>query len=321
MSIAFLLLTNKEHIHVNNISKFLKKGNIYVHPKYQNEITSYLKEHIITNLVKTSWGNLSIVNAEYNLLKESYKNIKNKWFILLSESCYPIISYNKLLKHLNKMDKSYFHLTSYFPIENINFFKSNQFWILKRDDVEVILKNYKKYYGLHLKYNNQILKYGAPDETFFITLLMNEIKDYDFNNEKSTFTRWIYLTSNKHPFIFNKLTLLDKKIIKENKSFFIRKVSPYFTIKTYKNKDNLIIYYFDKLNNNNIKEIESKLDSDYIIFYSDYIFDFIPNNIIKNAIYLINIYYKISDISIQLFKILYQDLLSQWKNIKYIKYV
>jgi hypothetical protein len=40
-----------------------------------------------------------------------------------------------------------------------------------------------------------------------------------------------------------------------------------------------------------------------------------------SPIYLINIYYKNVDILLKLFKLLYQDVLSQWKTIKYIKYV
>jgi hypothetical protein len=175
-----------------------------------------------------------------------------------------------------------------------------------------------------MKYSIQIIRNGcATDESFFITLLMNEIKDYDFINRKNTFTRWIYLTSNRHPFIFNKITKIDKKIMNNDKSFFIRKVSPYFNINTYKNKDNLIIYYYDKINNKNIKEIENNINSniDYIIFCSDYAYDYIPKNIIENSIYIINIHYKSTDISILLFKLLYQELLSQWKNIKYKKYI
>ena len=318
MSIAFLLLTNNEHLHVNSISKFLKKGNIYVHPKNPQLVKSFLKNHIIDNLVKTSWGRLSIVDAEYNLLKEAFKNTSNKWFILLSESCYPLISYDKLQKNLNNINKSIIHLIGYFEINNINFFKASQFWILKRDDVDIILKYYNKYNNLHIKYENNIIKHGCvPDESFFITLLMNEIKDYNFLNINSTYKRWIYLTMNSHPFVFNKLTNVDKQIIKQEKSFFIRKVTPSFNLKTYKNKDKLIIYYIDKINNNfHINE-----NTDYIIFYSDFAYKYIPKNIIENSIYLINIYYKGANISVQLFKLLYQNVLSQWKNIEYIKYI
>ena len=331
MSIAFLLLTNNDHLNINNISKIIKKGNIYVHPKNPQLVKSFLKDHIIHNLVETEWGKLSIVNAEYNLLKEAFKNTTNKWFILLSESCYPLLSYNTLLKNLNSKDKSFINLIGYFQINNINFFKASQFWILKREDVDIILKYYTKYNDLHIKYENGIIKHGSvTDETFFITLLMNEIKDYNFINTNSTYKRWIYLTMNLHPFVFNKLTKVDKQIIKQNNSFFIRKVTPYFNTKIYKNKENLIIYYIDKINNNfNIKgnkinllkNIVDKENTDYIIFYSDFAYKYISQDIIKNSIYLINIHYKGADISVMLFKLLYQDILSQWKNIQYIKYL
>jgi hypothetical protein len=70
MSTAFLLLTYSEHIQVENIKDFLMNGNIYVHPKYPNEIKSYLKDYIIDDLVKTDWGNINLVQAEINLLKK-----------------------------------------------------------------------------------------------------------------------------------------------------------------------------------------------------------------------------------------------------------
>jgi hypothetical protein len=321
MSIAFLLLTRNDHLHINKISSFLKNGNIYVHPKYPNQVKSFLKNYIINDLVETKWGKLSIVNAEYNLLKTAFNNTNNKWFILMSESCYPLISYNKLLKEINVKNKSHIFLTTYFTLDNMNFFKASQFWILKRDDVEIILKYYNKYYNLFLKYNSKI-RVGVPDETFFITLLMNEIKDYDFINIKLTFTRWLYVTHTLHPFVFNKLTKMDKKYIKNDNSYFIRKTGISFDLNTYKNKNNLIIYYIDNLSNKNIKNMENIInnnDTDYIIFYSDYAK--IPRHIIERSIYMINIYYKNEDISIKLFKILYQEVLSQWKNIKYIKYL
>ena len=68
MSIAFLLLTKNDYLHVHNLSNFLKNGNVYVHPKYPNKVNSYLKFLILSDLVETSWGNLNIVDAEYNFL-------------------------------------------------------------------------------------------------------------------------------------------------------------------------------------------------------------------------------------------------------------
>ena len=142
MSIAFLLLTYGDHIQFKNIKQFLNKGNIYVHPKYPNQIKSYLKDYIINNLVETQWGDISIVEAEINLLKKSFENTNNEWFILMSDTCYPLINYNNLLTSLNNINLSIFFLVGFFIVKDVNIYKSSQFWILKRTDVEIILKHY-----------------------------------------------------------------------------------------------------------------------------------------------------------------------------------
>jgi len=328
MSTAFLLLTYSEHIQVENIKEFLMKGNIYVHPKYPDEIKSYLKDYIIDDLVETDWGNINIVEAEINLLKKSFENEKNEWFVLMSGTCFPIISYNKMIDNLNNINLSCFFLNGFFSIKEKYIYKSSQFWILKRTDVKIVLKYYEKYVDFFKKNKNELHQNNSvPDEIFFLTLLMNECNNYQFNDSMKTYVRWIYLTSNKHPFTINKLTKYD--IISSEKSYFIRKVSDTFSSKVYYNNTKLVIMYIDKLDNNihkseknknnNIKKYINDNSIDIIVFYSDYSKIFIPNELFNKSLYSMNIYYKIYYETYILFKIKYSELLSQWSNIEFVK--
>ncbi len=326
-SIAFLLLTYGDHVKADYIQKYLSNGNIYVHPKNKSDVKSFLKNHIIDNNVKTEWGKCSIVKAELELLKESYKNTNNKWFILMSDKCLPIVDYNTLYKKLNEINKSNFHLTGYFNIpslQNFSFYKSSQFWILERNDVSIILNKYSKYLKIIKDFEKEIYHHSACDEAFFLTLLINENPNYDFYNIRSTYSRWIYLTKNSHPFIFNKITSFDIKDLIDNKSFFIRKITNNFTLNNIKPKNNLIIIFIDKkinnskINNkiNNIQKYIIKQNADTIILYTDYVKDYLPKYLIDNCILYNNIYYKCHKETIIILKFLYQKYFEQWKHIE-----
>jgi outer membrane protein TolC len=76
MSIAFLFLTYDNFTNNTIIKKFIKNQNIYIHPKYPNNVNKEFKSYIIKNLIDTKWGEYSIVDATLNLLKEAF-NVTN----------------------------------------------------------------------------------------------------------------------------------------------------------------------------------------------------------------------------------------------------
>jgi len=326
--IAFLLLTYEDHIQADNIKDFLENGNIYVHPKYPDKVNSYLKNYIIDNLIETKWGDISIVEAELNLLKESFNNINNQWFILMSDTCFPLMSFEQLYNNLFNIKKfnfnSFLFLTDYFNKNGYNYYKSSQFWILNRNDVELILNKKDKYIQLfnNFKHNSS----SAYDELFFLTLLMNEYNlFYKFNNIMVNYNKWINFSFNKHPFYINKLTEVDENIIQEKNCFFVRKITNTFTPNYITNlKKNIVIIYIDsdiesnKNNKNNkISNIINKYtnDNDIIIFYSDNAKKYITNELISMSILCINVIYKIYKESYILFKINNADFFNQWSNI------
>jgi len=121
--------------------KFIKKFNIYIHAKYIDKMELEYKKYLINDIIETKWADISIVDATINLLKESYNNINNKFFILLSQDSYPLYNPNIFIEKLNNiLDNS--NLSIFYLIkQNKKIYKSSQFWILNRNDVKFILEN------------------------------------------------------------------------------------------------------------------------------------------------------------------------------------
>jgi hypothetical protein len=327
--IAFLLLTYEEHDKHKQLEKFFSQGNVYVHAKYPDKIKSYLKHHIIKEYVDTKWGDISIVKAEIKLLENAYANPDNKWFVLMSQSCFPLLTFTKLKKELDKNGNtlSFFH----FVKNDKKMYKTSQFWILNREDTEIIIRTQSKY--LNLYKNVKVL-----DERYFLSVLMSENKNYKFINKTVTYSRWIEDTNLYHPFTFNKITQYDVDEFNTNNYFFFRKITAKFSFTPLVPKKNLIVLYADNLDKTiTVKQINEKLKDacrsdvgssssssssydtcdnfDLIIFYTTYGYESLPQKIMDKAIYLLHIHHNEFDNTYKMFTKHYHKLLLQWKNI------
>jgi hypothetical protein len=80
MTIAFLFLVYDKIIAKKNIKNLINDNNLYIHPKYKDQVDEEFKKYIINDLVETEWCNYSIVQATLNLLKEAFKNKKINGF-------------------------------------------------------------------------------------------------------------------------------------------------------------------------------------------------------------------------------------------------
>lgn len=102
--VAFLFLTRNntnqsllwEQYFQNNHDKF----NIYCHPKYPSQVSdTFLSNNIIPDIQETN--HVKLYDAIIQLLKFALGDDKNNiYFILLSESCIPIKTFNKLYSFL-----------------------------------------------------------------------------------------------------------------------------------------------------------------------------------------------------------------------------
>lgn len=277
MKFAFLFLTYDNFINSEKIKEFTKNQNIYIHPKYPEKVDKYFKKYIIKDLIATEWGTMSIVNATLNLLKDAYLNEDNDWFILLSQDSYPIYSYENFIKKFNKINnnKSFFNF-----INHEKYWKTEQWWILNRRDVNIIL---------HSKFKIETKLNGGIDEYYFLSLLKFNNPKYEFNNMQIIYNKWLKYTIQKSPLYFNKLLKNDIDNIKKFNSFFIRKVTSNFSLTEYKTKKKIYIIYIGSETEQNTIIFSSSFD---IIIITTLKLDLIKKEIIDRGIYIINIIWK-----------------------------
>ncbi|EKX51484.1 hypothetical protein GUITHDRAFT_134409 [Guillardia theta CCMP2712] len=106
-SIAFLFLTLGEVKNPLAWEAWFHKArkevfDIHVHAKFEDEVKHPLFKNNLIQGIKTKWGTVSLVQAHLLLLNKALKKERNRWFILLSDSCLPLVSFEVLLKTLRK---------------------------------------------------------------------------------------------------------------------------------------------------------------------------------------------------------------------------
>lgn len=282
MNIAFLFLTYDNFTNIDIMKKFLKNQNIYIHPKYPNNVNDYFKEYIINNLIYTEWNKFSIVDATLNLLKTAYHNKNNEWFILLSEDCYPLYDFNIFEKNFNSFMNKYNNKSIFnFKYKIENYWKTSQWWILNRCDVKIILSNIK---------NKSLfqIKNTAYDEIYFLSVLKWYNSNYEFINMPLMYDVWLSPTIQRSPQYFNHLLAQDYEYINKHNCLFIRKITKIFNQNIIILKKKLLVIYIGTNTNQNIIN-DNSFDIILIIAIN---INLINENLRNRAIYIINIIYK-----------------------------
>lgn len=304
MKIAFLFLTYGDILFKTQLMQYIKNHNMYIHPKYNDEVSDELKKYIIKNQINTQWGSISLVEASINLLQTAYENNDNEYFVLLSSDVWPVQSIDKLEKYLEKNKLSIFDKQ-----ESINEYKTSQWWVLNKQDAKIILNTKDKY--LDYFKNNIKFRDAAYDEMYFMYVLMKEHDNYKYNNNMFCFVNWLKNTHQKHPAYFNKMTEKDMNNIQNNNSFFIRKCLPSFTDDIIKPKTNLyIIYIGTETNQEKLLKIKNK---DFIIITSLEL-NKLNKTLLRNCIQCHTIIWRFYYESVLDMCINY-NILNQWKNI------
>lgn len=252
LKIALLILTTYD-IHPS-IKEYISKTDIptYIHPKYVKELDTKFKKYIISDLHKTKWGDISIIHATIALIKQSITtNID--YLVLISGDTLLNPDFEESLNKINyPVTKSIFSDIIEIPNNNntMKIYKTSQWWCLSKADACIILASYKKYMRFFTKkYHCGADAFGgggacggacgaaygaafgaafgaAPDELFFLSLLMNETA----GNKKwpgviihnTIYSRWISKTV-KHPTTFNILTRYDINNYKKTALIGLRK--------------------------------------------------------------------------------------------------
>lgn len=246
---ALLFLTYDNFTNKRIMHNFILDSNeksVYIHPKFPDKVDPTVSKYIIKNLVQTEWGKLSIVDATLCLLKTAFEDIENKWFILLSGDCLPLYDWENFklnFKQINS-DKSIFNYHGKFS----NYYKTSQWWILKRFDVDIIINNHTNFKD-RFKPMKLPKSSGAYDEFYFLSILKWYNPLYDFTNLKIIYDKWFNDIIQFSPTVYNKL-LIDEIIqIKEAKSLFVRKITQDFSLKPYNPQKYLYVIHINSYTN------------------------------------------------------------------------
>lgn len=301
---------NKEKLWINWIEKNKDIINVYFHYKDYNLIKSnWIKKHCIPPKLIQKTSYYDVVPAYMSILSFAFEHDKeNKWFILLTDSCVPIISpekfrylfyknyYNSIirirpsfwnidihqranLKYLN----SIYHLTNdpWFLLTRNHVHKCMIFIALKNNIYQLVVSGglaNESIFAIMLKSFNlvQVIKNNDDEKIKYEKNLYN--LNHNIINELSTIADWTRMSNPTSPFLFKENNKENIKIIedliKTNKySLFLRKVDSNFP-------DNIITSFYYKDYNYN-----------YYYFYY-YYFSKLYNNIKKYFTNIVNIYQK-----------------------------
>lgn len=227
MTIAYCFLMKGDHRCSEIWEKYFAQGNeynIYVNVKYPNKVTSFLKHYIIpNNVTNTQWGDISLVDAEIKLFENGLKDEKNTHFVLISDSCIPLYSFDNLTKKVKEFDNVVYLFKDQYVGERRKKIKSEEFkskyvnhhqWvILNRKSAQIVTAQKFK-----LKWLSCV---RFQDECFIGTLLkLNKIRTKTI---LSTYVAWT--KGQPHP---DEFKIIGRELIdraRHSGSILLRKVS------------------------------------------------------------------------------------------------
>lgn len=211
------------------------KLNVYIHNKTDFVDDKYnLGRFCIKDKEGyTRWGHISLVKATLKLFKEAYKNDENNFFVLLSDKCIPLYTFDYIYKQIFRINKNILRFMNggvgkrYQLLADKSFFSENE---IKKQSQWMVLDRKTIKFFIETDYTS---KFGdqsrCPDEHYFITIMSKFNISYS-NNMVTYFNRDEEsddLVNNKPlPKTYDILTNdMVYSILYDTKCFFMRKVS------------------------------------------------------------------------------------------------
>lgn len=215
----------------------VKSYSIYSHVKKTTQDTpDWIKSKKIKT-VPTGWCERNLVTAWINMLREAYKDPKNKYFCLLSGECIPLFTFPELFKRITKSKKSIVNIDYTAEIyKSSKLYYADQWVTLNRHCAKILIDLYDTKEGKKFtKYLDKRMctdvYCSCPDELYPINWFVHKFgKPYTQGFKKhikvhpSTFTYWDPKSSQPHPIRFStpKMKKMRKEIC-ESKALFARK--------------------------------------------------------------------------------------------------
>jgi len=245
--ISYQHILNKEQLWIDWIKPNQDILNVYFHYKDFNLIKSpWIKMYTIPPEYTHQTTYYNVVPAYMTLLSYAFHHDKeNLWFVMLTDSCVPIISPAKFRQLFFDHYKA--SIFKWRPAYwNINIHRRANLWLLKKeywlanDPWFTLSRHHVQHCILFMARKNGLYKQindgGLANESIFAIMLQtfNELTNPDtLINSITTITDWTRMATPTSPYLFKEATAENINIIekglKENKyAMFLRKVSPEF---------------------------------------------------------------------------------------------
>jgi len=172
---------------------------------------------LLGGLQNATWGDISLVDAERRLLARAYLDTSNQHFLLVSESCIPVQSFETVYQYLMLSNHSYIEVkrehndnscwTRGLPAPRAlsRWHKGSQWFELQRDLVPLVLRDTIYY----VKFGWTYMKWAYADEHYLPTMLHLKAA-HRLANRTLTWVEWPLVRrgeSTPHPVAFNASTV------------------------------------------------------------------------------------------------------------------
>jgi len=198
--------------------------SVHVHAKWPHQITSdWLRGHLIPEHCETEYARISLVEAELLLLKAALQDSSNQYFVLHSESCIPLRSFEAAYQHLFESGRSrmYYHQANMERHSRVNtsvigrehFQKASQFFCLTRTHAQLVVEQ--------LKLTDWTQAAHCPDEHCIPTTLSMHGRLGECLRGDVTFTHWP--GGGQSPVTFHVLSPDHLNLLQKTSALFARK--------------------------------------------------------------------------------------------------
>ncbi len=233
--IAFLFLMRAAHNHPAIWEEYLdgsrKEAAILSHTKEDAALTGVFSGTHIDERLETAWGRFSLVEATLAMLRRAYALRSIEKFVLVSESCVPIVPFEEFRGRILAHPKGYLLASHAYSVAKRSkqkarrmkmadgvayrdWYYHSQWVILNREAAEIALRP-----ELVEPFRN--MRYA--DESYFasaVSMAGRKITDL-FAPRPPTFTNWE--NGGAHPLAYAEVTSPDVEAFRKSRGFFARK--------------------------------------------------------------------------------------------------
>jgi len=243
--VAFLNLSYNSFGQNQVWKKFFDQGgqdswNLYIHPKFKQP--SIFSQYYIEKHIETGWGEFSLVEATIELFKAALKEEDNEYFVLISDSHFPLYNLDDTIKLIkNNYPKMCFtkHFSFHTKVKSQKVLREGviaphpfdeynavcQFFVCRRKDVVKFVATFEEYAKFFVK--NKVI---FADEFYFWAVARDLKMDFEMG-QATTYSDWSIRPHpqkqgeiDRNPRAFTQISQPMIDVYRENGYIFARKV-------------------------------------------------------------------------------------------------